>query len=85
MWFLSKVGTEKSGELCSLDKTSARNSVGFLLNGLSRCLILELKVKILPHLLHLVRVGEITPEYSLEGLMLKLKLQYPGNLMRKVD
>ena len=24
---------------------------------------------------------EINPEYSLEGLMLKLKLQYSGNLM----
>ena len=24
---------------------------------------------------------EINPEYSLEGLMLKLKLQYPGHLM----
>ena len=24
---------------------------------------------------------EISPEYSLEGLMLKLKLQYPGHLM----
>ena len=28
---------------------------------------------------------EITPEYSLEGLMLKLKLQYIGHLMRRVD
>ena len=28
---------------------------------------------------------EIIPEYSLEGLMLKLKLQYFGYLMRKVD
>ena len=28
---------------------------------------------------------EINPEYSLEGLMLKLKLQYFGNLMRRVD
>ena len=28
---------------------------------------------------------EISPEYSLEGLMLKLKLQYFGHLMRKVD
>ena len=25
------------------------------------------------------------PEYSLEGLMLKLKLQYFGHLMRKAD
>ena len=28
---------------------------------------------------------EISPEYSLEGLMLKLKLQYFGNLMQRVD
>ena len=28
---------------------------------------------------------EITPEYSLEGLMLKLKFQFFGNLMRKTD
>ena len=28
---------------------------------------------------------EISPEYSLEGLMLKLKLQYFGHLMRQPD
>ena len=28
---------------------------------------------------------EISPEYSSEGLMLKLKLQYFGHLMRRVD
>ena len=28
---------------------------------------------------------EISPEYSLEGLMLKLKLQYFGHLMQKAD
>ena len=28
---------------------------------------------------------EISPEYSLEGLMLKLKLQYYGHLMRRTD
>ena len=30
-------------------------------------------------------VKEISPEYSLEGLMLKLKLQYFGHLMRSID
>ena len=30
-------------------------------------------------------VKEISPEYSLEGLMLKLKLQYCGQLIRKAD
>ena len=29
--------------------------------------------------------SKIHPEYSLEGLMLKLKLQYFGHLMRKAD
>ena len=28
---------------------------------------------------------EISPEYLLEGLMLKLKLQYFGHLMRRTD
>ena len=28
---------------------------------------------------------EIIPEYSLEGLMLKLKLQYFGHLMQRTD
>ena len=29
--------------------------------------------------------GEISPEYSLEGLILKLKLQYFGHLMQRTD
>jgi len=28
---------------------------------------------------------EVSPEYSLEGLMLKLKLQYLGHLLRRAD
>ena len=32
-----------------------------------------------------VHPKEISPECSLEGLMLKLKLQYFGHLMRRVD
>ena len=28
---------------------------------------------------------EISPEYTLEGLMLKMKLQYLGHLMRRAD
>ena len=32
-----------------------------------------------------VHAKEISPEYSLEGLMLRLKLQYLGHLMRRVD
>ena len=30
-------------------------------------------------------LNEMGPEYSLEGMMLKLKLQYFGHLMRRVD
>ena len=33
----------------------------------------------------LVNLKEINPEYSLEGLMLELKLQYFGHLMQRVD
>ena len=29
--------------------------------------------------------GKISPEYSLEGLTLKLKLQYSGHLMERAD
>ena len=32
-----------------------------------------------------VNAQEINPEYSLEGLMLKLKLQYFGHLMGRAD
>ena len=32
-----------------------------------------------------VHLKEISSEYSLEGLMLKLKLQYFGHLMRRTD
>ena len=30
-------------------------------------------------------IKEISPEYSLEGLMLKLKLQYSGHLIQRTD
>ena len=31
-----------------------------------------------------IKLKEISPEYSLEGLMLRLKLQYSGHLMQRV-
>ena len=34
---------------------------------------------------NLSTLKEISPEYSLEGLMLKLKLQYFGHLMGRTD
>ena len=33
----------------------------------------------------LVNIRDINPEYSLEGLMRKLKLQYFGHMMRRAD
>ena len=35
--------------------------------------------------LNMAFLKEISPEYSLEGLMLKLKLQYFGCLMKRTD
>ena len=35
--------------------------------------------------IQLVHSKGISPKYSLEGLMLKLKLQYFGHLMRRTD
>ena len=35
--------------------------------------------------IHQLILKEISPEYSLEGLMLKLKRQYFGHLMRRSD
>ena len=35
--------------------------------------------------IQLVYPKEISPKYSLEGLMLKLKLQYLGHLMQRTD
>ena len=32
-----------------------------------------------------VHLKEISPEYSLEGLMLKVKLQYFGHMMQRTD
>ena len=33
----------------------------------------------------LINLKEINPEYSLEGLVLKLKLQYLGHLIQRAD
>ena len=35
--------------------------------------------------MYTVTVKEINPEYTLEGLMLKLKLQYFGHLVQRAD
>ena len=50
--------------------------MSLLLNTLSRFVIVLLNQSILK---------EISPEYSLEGLTLRLKLQYFGHLMQRTD
>ena len=50
------------------------------------CTLQNQPVQFLTHpLLDLWRTKEISPGISLEGMMLKLKLQYSGHLMRRVD
>ena len=50
-----------------------------------RCWRRPLKVPCTPRRSNQSILKEISPEYSLEGLMLKLKLQYFGHLMRRAD
>ena len=49
------------------------------------CLLLALRVSWTTRRSNQSILKEISPEYSLEGLMLKLKLQYFGHLMRRTD
>ena len=49
------------------------------------CLRILLKVPWTARKLNQSIQKEINPEYSLEGLMLKLKLQYFGHLMRRAN
>ena len=49
-------------------------------------LLVWLTLNVFFFLVHKPRIlKEINPEYSLEGLMLKLKLQYFGHLMQRAD
>ena len=69
--------------VCSLKTTSMIQKEHILLlfsnslpvSELYRCIFLDISISPL----------EISPEYSLEGLMLKLKLQYFSHLMWRVD
>ena len=45
----------------------------------------DLRVPLTARRCNLSILKEISPEYSLEGLMLKLRLQYFGHLMRRAD
>ena len=47
-------------------------------------MLLEISGEITPERMQSI-LKEISPECSLEGLMLKLKLQYFGHLMRRTD
>ena len=50
-----------------------------------RCLKILLRVPWTARRSNQPILKEISPEYSLEGLMLKLKLQYFGHLMQRTD
>ena len=54
---------------------------------LSNCVVLERTLETLDHIEIKPKsiLKEINPEYSLEGLMLKLKLQYFGHLMQRAN
>ena len=45
----------------------------------------DLRISWIPRRSNQSILKEISPEYSLEGLMLKLKLQYFGHLMQSAD
>ena len=62
--------------MSSLEKFLFKSSAHFLIGFFKNCFLLLLNQSILK---------EISPECSLEGLMLKLKLQYFGNLMQRTD
>ena len=51
----------------------------------SLCLLIYLFIKSVTDLIGDILLNEINPEYSLEGLMLKLKLQFFDHLMRRVN
>ena len=68
-------------ESWTINKTQHRRIDAFEL----RCWIRLLRVPWRARRSNQSILKEISPEYSLEVLMLKLKLQYFGNLMRRTD
>ena len=68
-------------ESCSIKKAECQRIDAFEL----WCWRRLLRVPCTPRRSHQSILKEINPEYSLEGLMLKLKLQYFGHLMLRAD
>ena len=61
----------------------SQKAASFCLSKENSCSISEKEV---PWIMEIESIlEEISPEYSLEGLMLKLKLQYFGHLMQRTD
>ena len=59
---------------------------GFFASTRDECLSPRVRLECNPEIpSNLSVLKEISPEYSLEGLMLKLKLQYFGHLMQRAD
>ena len=68
-------------ESCTIKKAECRRTDGFELWCWRRLLRVSWTARRSNHSI----LKEISPEYSLEGLMLKLKLQYFGHVMRRTD
>ena len=68
-------------ESCTINKVECRRTDAFELWCLRRLLRIRGTAKRSNQSI----LKEINPEYSLEGLMLKLKLQYFGHLIRRID
>ena len=69
------------GESCTIKKAERQRMDAFELCGWRRLLRVSWTARSSNQSI----LKEISPEYSLEELMLKLKLQYFGHLMRRVD
>ena len=62
--------------------------MGIVFNSLILLILIPIFFKILKSVIrrsNQLIIKEISPEYTLEGLMLKLKLQYFGYLIRRTD
>ena len=68
-------------ESCTIKKAEHQNTDAFELWCWKRLLRVPWTARRSNQLI----LKEINPEYSLEGLMLKLKLQYFGHLMQRTD